>query len=722
LGTITGNGSEPWQVGTIGYQLAYIEEDFLGGAEFLGDIGGPKNWGEGYRRNSPVIYYTVDSLFYNFFLDSGVNAIQQAAGIMNSLTNVDNYSTLLSEFPMTSQEFNYQAQALELTDLKSTTLHLLVEQMGLAQPERFTWTLHDRGRLAGNPPPCPLGMHYTVVKRNFDPAPSALTQLQYSSYVNGILYTYFIDETCVPPDPVAITVPFTTDTDPAANTFTAVAANTFDGLSIGGFYTGLTRDDVAGLRYLYSTNRINTEVTAAGALLKSFDFNNDQLLSTTNLFALSLAARTTPPAALQTLFPGLVINSVSNYFALTVTPTLVSYTTNQPGAPFGSPPVNVVAIVLTTNIQQFFSYTFGNVVTQSYSSNTPALLQITTVAPQNGSPVGSSPVPTTTTQSIILTNIASGDYYFFPAGTCGFSFVQTLLTNVVAVTNNIISATNGALSLTENLITFFTNHIYVVAPCSLVTPPPGEYQGIGKVQFVSAPYDSYLSQFFQPITNSYTMVVLTNSQFVRQTFQRVVTGPDILFTAGDLALGPAANGFNGTVLRSPMNFVEDPNTVGNPNAFGPGVINSPTSFTFNKVGPVYYNTSSPGSSAVIPNELSGILGLIWGSFDGTTNAPIVYPNGSYTNLLNGILIQVSPTTLPNGTNNVAYGPITFTATGGAFTPPFTWSATGLPSNLQMLPGGTLAGTPTQAGTFSFILQLTDINSRSMQWNYSVTIQ
>src|ERR1039458_6689248 len=93
-------------------------------------------------------------------------------------------------------------------DLKSTTLHLLVEQLGLTEPERYTWTLHDRYTAPG-PLPCPLLEYYLVVQRNFDPVPSPLNQVQYSPYVNNVLYTYFIEDDCDhhPPDWTAITVP-----------------------------------------------------------------------------------------------------------------------------------------------------------------------------------------------------------------------------------------------------------------------------------------------------------------------------------------------------------------------------------------------------------------------------------------------------------------------------------------------------------------------------------
>jgi hypothetical protein len=112
----------------------------------------------------------------------------------------------------------------------------------------------------------------------------------------------------------------------------------------------------------------------------------------------------------------------------------------------------------------------------------------------------------------------------------------------------------------------------------------------------------------------------------------------------------------------------------------------------------------------------------WASFDGSTNIPVLYPNGtSYQNLANQLLIQISPATLPNGVNGAAYPATTFTASGGSFQPPFTWSATGLPSGLTLSAGGTISGTPTQSGTFDIVIILTDSLSRTVQWNYTITI-
>ena len=116
---------------------------------------------------------------------------------------MDGYSPELSEFPFYSKSVNYTAQSLGLTDLKSIILGLLVEQMALADPVRYVWTLRER--VAGTP--CPAAVTYLVIQRNFDILPSPLNspaaQTQYSSYVNDVLYSYYIIENCPPSTPLA---------------------------------------------------------------------------------------------------------------------------------------------------------------------------------------------------------------------------------------------------------------------------------------------------------------------------------------------------------------------------------------------------------------------------------------------------------------------------------------------------------------------------------------
>lgn len=729
----TGNGGDAWQTAVIGYNLGYEDESSPfspGGPVFLGDIGGPKNIGEGYRRNVTTNYYAYDANFLGFFGTTGATAADGAFAIMNNLTNVESYSTNLSEFPLNSQQFNYTAQSLFLTDIKSVTLHLLVEQMGLAQPERYTWTLSERFV----PPGCPLTTLYLVLQRNYEISPTALNQVQYSPYVNGVLYSYYIVENCTGPNPLAYTVPFSVD--PLAQEYTSVAANDGDnrggvqfssggGLQVGGFYTGLTRDDVAGLRYLLQTNNVVRETAAAGSLLQSPGQTN--LIQNFDYGTFYATALTNNPATVATLYPNLVVTLTSNYVSTVCTPNVVSYLTNYIGAPIGNPPQLVVVTNGTTCVAvQNYVYSLANVasVTNIFTNSTGSYLQTSFLGLKQtvGAPGGSTLVTNITLTALALTNVPAGDFFIIPTNYCGLNInTNPYILNgpVTATTNLITTATNSnGFVYSKSIVTFFTNHYYLYQPLTCTAAATGLYQGVDNIKFVRANYDSLIGQFFQPITNFYTMEVVSNSQLVTQTFRRVITQPDILLSANNQIAG---NTFDGSVERN-INF-----DVGNvlPGLAGPGVINSPVTFDYNKIGAAFNNgpLGAYTNSFSFLSQLTQYSALAWASYDSSTNPPVVYPNGtSLQNLENQILVQVSPASLPNGTSGVVYSTTTFTATGGSFQPPFTWSASALPSGLKLSAGGILSGTPTQSGTFDPVIQLTDSLSRTVQWTYTLTIQ
>ncbi|HEX3867004.1 MAG TPA: putative Ig domain-containing protein, partial [Gemmatimonadaceae bacterium] len=66
-------------------------------------------------------------------------------------------------------------------------------------------------------------------------------------------------------------------------------------------------------------------------------------------------------------------------------------------------------------------------------------------------------------------------------------------------------------------------------------------------------------------------------------------------------------------------------------------------------------------------------------------------------------------------------PVTLTASGGSGGP-YTFTATGLPNGLAISSSGTISGTPTVSGTFSYTVTVTDKSGHSGSVNCSVTVQ
>src|SRR5438876_8888767 len=158
LGPYAIAGGNVWQVARIGYNEPP-------------DVGGPMNAaaGEEYRWNTPNIFYAYDAPFLAFFGTRGREEVEKAVKIINdlplaSVLNVDDY-------PMTTERINFRAAALGLWDLKSTALGELLEEIGLASPNRWGYCLRNRGL-----PPSPLTpppAFFNVIRRNFDPVTAA---------------------------------------------------------------------------------------------------------------------------------------------------------------------------------------------------------------------------------------------------------------------------------------------------------------------------------------------------------------------------------------------------------------------------------------------------------------------------------------------------------------------------------------------------------------------
>jgi hypothetical protein len=708
--SLLGPINEAYQVHDLGYALNY-------------DVGAPKNIGEDYRRNVPVLYYAFDETFLDYFGSNGVAAVDQAFAILNNLQNVSDYSPDLSEVPLEVKRFNQKAGALYLMDVKSVTLSLLLEQMGLADPIRYTWTLHNRTAGAN----CPMGNRYLVTKRNLEIMPTALDQLQYSSYVNGVLFTYFINEYCANPPgnaPLSEAVEIMDDVYINAARYTPVTSWNLGSLAPGQFYTGLTRDDVAGLRYLlrsghvhWEDNPLNSTVFVTNSVSTGL-----QLMVTSNLTLLAAQSLTNDDAGILTLYPGLVIVPGTTIMSFTnvVTTNATAYYVNSPYAPPGTPPTLLWTTNYDTNVAVIYKRQFANVVTNSYSTKSWVTVIDTNIYyPPNGS-AGYFTTNSTTTR--MLTNMATGDF-FISTNACGYQILSNILTkpigftNTVVVTNTPTNLFTGTYLVSRTYITWYTNHNLAYLPVQCVTNEPGLRRGIEKVTFVRTDYDSGLGRYIIPQTNYFTMTTVTNSTNWVQTFERIATAPDIVFSAVDALPGPAAAFQWFDVAR---NITFNTNNILNGLA-GPGTIDAPTRITFNKSGPVFYNVATNHLWSLSEMTMQDI---IWASYDDSTNAPVVYPNGtSIASLESQMLMQVTSTTLPAGHKNTAYS-TQLTGTGGSG-PPYTWSlapdSPAVPSGLVLTLDGRLSGTPSATGVYYFFVQMTGANGGFTVWQVTLTV-
>jgi len=471
-----------------------------------------------------------------------------------------------------------------------------------------------------------------------------------------------------------------------------------------------------------------TNIPSGDFFIEPTNWCGYQILSTN--FPTVVISSNTVSAGTSPIFsaPGVVSGETVTYSQTTISQYTNHTLIIQPG-------VCEPALVFFTNvigaISTNYQETFANVVTNSYFTNSLVTVVTTNIAPCPGGSAGQ--LCTNDTSVTVQTNTPSGDFWIEPAAwNCGYTIISVPFTNTVAVTNTIFAAAippgvaNIGQQYSVTLISEYTNHGLLIQPILCSTQPvvPELYQGIGQLQFVRANYDSELGQFFQPITNVYSMVWVTNSNNhpVVQYFQRVVTVPDFLYSAADFAPGPATGP---AIVQTPVAItpiVFDEANVG-PGLAGPGVINPPTTFTYDKVGPVYYNQGASFLNG--PNYL--LLGFIWGSFDASTNAPVIYPNGtSIQNIESQVLLQIAstPSTLPDATNGVAYSGATFSATGGQA--PYTWTlsqGSQLPQNLTLSTNGVISGIVTNnaPGVYVFTVQLNDSANRVESLNYFITV-
>jgi hypothetical protein len=415
---------DTWQISTLGYDPRSDGQD----------LGGPKNLGEEWRWTIPTITYGFDASFIDFFGTNGIAAVESAINVYNrDLTNslVAMTDADLRKRPLNARRIHLTAQALGLLDLKSETMGLLAEQLGLADAERFVWTLRTRFVLANQ-------TNYSIIKRNFDPF-----TLKPSSFVNGQRLSYqiiqFPNQFFAADWEDAVELPLDQAGTIPGSTVSSLVGSGVSGFPLlsGEYLTSLSQDDLGGLRYIYRANNVNSEfLPAVSAATRDLlvpgniiavdtnqlfftngidaltfftnamftnnlqgSFSNLQILSTnvsitnivtttfvvTNIGAGGLFTNTALPTLItnQDLFTFSEASRTNNanqlrflYPQLIITKTNSSFVqevrpffflTNSPYGSPGDPPV--VMSILVTNLVPNYNYEYGNVVT-NYASAT----------------------------------------------------------------------------------------------------------------------------------------------------------------------------------------------------------------------------------------------------------------------------------------------------------------------------------------------------------------
>ncbi len=194
-----------------------------------------------------------------------------------------------------------------------------------------------------------------------------------------------------------------------------------------------------------------------------------------------------------------------------------------------------------------------------------------------------------------------------PYGNPGVVITNTSLTNLVTATNA-VAVLGGAGPIDT-----------------------GVRGGIEKLTLQRANFDSLLGANFTPFNTAYAEIVYVNGRAVSQVVTRSVVSPEFIWDAGDIQGGDTGTppGFAGSLVYTAPHYVDN-NALNGLNSafnFGPGTFtptNGPSmQITFNTTGNLLYNTI-PGAGT--SESAATLIPLNWGSYDGTTNAPLIYPN------------------------------------------------------------------------------------------------
>jgi hypothetical protein len=345
-----------------------------------------------------------------------------------------------------------------------------------------------------------------------------------------------------------------------------------------------------------------------------------------------------------------------------------------------------------------------------------------------------STLTTASNSAVLLINSGESCNVYWQVGSSATLGTSTqFVGNILALTSITMTTSanaSGRLLARNGAVTLDTNGVSLcAAACPAITLSPDSLPN----GLLGAPYNQLVTAIGG--TGPYTFSVVSGS---------LPTGL-ALSTGGTISGTPTAVGsftftvraedasgcFGSRVYTIVINSNQScPSITLTPSTLPAMVAGTPFSQQITAVGGTPAHTFSITSGAAPPGIALSTSGLL----SGTPTAPGSYSftitaadsagclgSQLYTAQVNCPVITISPSTLPAGATGAPYGAVPITASGG--TGPYTFAVVlgALPPGLSLSSTGSLSGTPTAAGNFTFTVRASDSAGCTGERIYTMTI-
>lgn len=426
----------------------------------------------------------------------------------------------------------------------------------------------------------------------------------------------------------------------------------------------------------------------------------------------------TPPLTLTAVSPG--SGPAIGGTSVTLTGTNFVGVTDVTFA--GVPATNIIVVSPTSITATVPAYTAGPVnVTVTTASGTSTLTNgftylavptLTIATPNSGATTGGNQVFISGTGLTGTTSLTFG-------GTPASSFTVNSSTSITAIAPahaagpvNVVATTPGGSATSVNAYTYLA-----VPTLNTVTPNSGPIGGGTSVTLTGTGLTGASSVTFGGVSaTGWTINSPTQITATIPAGNAGVVNVSVTTAAGSASLTNAFT-YIAPPVAGPVSASVGHNSSANPVtlSLSGGVASSVAISTSASHGTV---TASGTSVTYTPTV--GFAGTDSFTYTATNSAGTSAP-ATVTVTVGSPTISIAPASLPAGTAGIAYSTTSLAASGGNAPYAFSLASGALPSGLTLASNGTLSGTPTSSGNFSFTAKVTDAFSYTGTRSYTLTI-